>query len=179
MNSDFDENERRFLVGDPTIVRGAVPEVIAQGYLLNSDGWVVRIRRRVIRDQSAELPYEIATLAVKGPRSGVRRFESEYDVPIDVAVELFKRAEYKIFKSRFALVYDGIGWDIDQFHLDNEGLIIAECEMEDPVALAAVVPPPWCTLEVTGDPRYNNEELSRVPYPLWQYRTLIERLDRR
>jgi CYTH domain-containing protein len=180
VDTEFAELERRFLVEDLTVLEGHLPELIAQGYLLNKDGWAVRVRRTFARDTPTGPTYEApASLTVKGPRSGVGRFEVQYDIPPEAAAELFKRAPYKVFKSRRQIIDAGTTWDVDSFHRDNEGLVIAECEMADPKLLSEVVPPAWCGREVTGDTDYNNEELARVPHPLWPFRLLIERLDAR
>ena len=177
---DFVERERRFLVSDSDVVKGLHGELIGQGYILNRDGWVVRVRRTFLRDEPGGPTREApSSLTVKGPRQGADRLEYQYDIPSEVAAQLFKRAPYKVFKTRYQLIDADTTWDVDQFHRDNEGLMIAECEMEDPIALASLVPPQWCEREITGDRDYNNEELARVPWPLWRYRLLIERLDAR
>ena len=56
-------------------------------------------------------------------------------------------------------------WEVDVFHGDNEGLIMAEIELgsED----EAFERPDWLGEEVTGDRRYYNSYLSKFPYKTW------------
>ena len=57
-------------------------------------------------------------------------------------------------------------WEVDEFHGDNEGLVVAEIELEsedDPFER-----PAWLGEEVTGDRRYYNSCLIRHPYKDWK-----------
>ena len=56
-------------------------------------------------------------------------------------------------------------WEVDEFHGDNEGLVMAELELspED----GPFDRPAWLGLEVTGDDRYYNAALSKNPYKNW------------
>ena len=51
------------------------------------------------------------------------------------------------------------------FEGENEGLIIAEVEVDDPAAKPDL--PDWVGKEVTGDPRYYNASLTDHPYTRW------------
>ncbi len=162
------EYERRFLVVDSSVLDGHVPDVLAQAFLFVKDGWIVRVRRVFRRSQEAgtieEGPLQ---LAIKGPREDAARIELEWEIPLTVAIELFRKAELKVFKSRYQLVDARTTWDIDVFHMRNEGLIIAECETNDRESLQRIVPPRWCGEEISNDPRYNNEELAQHPFMEW------------
>ena len=56
-------------------------------------------------------------------------------------------------------------FEVDEFHGDNAGLIVAEVELgsteED------FVRPEWIGKEVTGDRRYYNSQLRAQPYKSW------------
>ena len=55
---------------------------------------------------------------------------------------------------------------MDEFHGDNEGLVVAEIELEaedEPFAR-----PAWLGAEVTGDRRYYNSSLTHCPYKDWK-----------
>jgi adenylate cyclase len=56
-------------------------------------------------------------------------------------------------------------YEVDVFLGENEGLIIAEIELasED----EAFEKPDWLGLEVTGDERYYNAFLSKMPFKRW------------
>ena len=61
---------------------------------------------------------------------------------------------------------DGIHtWEVDEFHGDNDGLIMAEIELgsED----EAFSKPDFIGKEVTGDRRYYNSHMRKNPYKLW------------
>ena len=56
-------------------------------------------------------------------------------------------------------------WEIDEFHGDNAGLVVAEIELENEEQTFAK--PPWLGEEVSQDPRYLNINLSQHPYCQW------------
>ena len=57
-------------------------------------------------------------------------------------------------------------WEVDEFHGDNAGLLVAEIELasEDD----AFPRPAWLGEEVTGDRRYYNSSLTKCPYKDWK-----------
>ena len=61
---------------------------------------------------------------------------------------------------------DGHVWEVDEFHGDNAGLLVAEVELgsED----EAFCRPAWLGEEVTGDRRYYNSSLTKRPYKDWK-----------
>ena len=71
-----------------------------------------------------------------------------------------------ISKTRYLLNCGGHRWEIDEFHGENEGLVVAEIELsrEDEV----FEKPGWLGREVTDDVRYYNASLSHRPYRLWK-----------
>jgi adenylate cyclase len=107
--------------------------------------------------------------AVKGPRHAAERPEREWELPREMALSMFKLSDMKVFKARYSIIDGGTTWDVDRFELENQGLVIAECEMHSLDELRALSPPEWCGEEVTEDSRYNNEELARHPYGLWRW----------
>jgi CYTH domain-containing protein len=164
------EYERRFLVIDNSVLEGHTPDVIAQAFLFARSGWMVRIRRVFHRSpETGRTEEEPIQIAIKGPREKGSRLELEWQIPVDVAVALFQHAEMKVFKSRYQIIDADTTWDVDVFHMQNEGLTIAECETNDPTSLQMISPPPWCRQEITDDDRYNNEELARHPFTLWRF----------
>ena len=154
----FREIERKFLVaGD---FRGEVSGAsrIIQGFLSSAPGRTVRVR---IRDDRGYL-------TVKGPAQGLTRFEWEKEIPADEARQLLALCEPgAIDKTRHLVpAADGHVWEVDEFHGDNEGLVVAEIELkaED----EPFVRPAWLGAEVTGDRRYYNSSLTHCPYKDWK-----------
>jgi adenylate cyclase len=151
------EIERKFLVGDDSWRAGAVGTDYRQGYLAILPHCSVRVR--VADDR--------AWLTVKSGASGLSRLEYEYPVPRRDAEGLLELSEpVVISKTRYLLNCGGHRWEIDEFHGDNEGLVVAEIELtrEDEV----FEKPGWLGREVTDDVRYYNASLSHRPYRLWK-----------
>ena len=159
--------ERKWLVNDPQIVDKHHPTMISQAYLMIKEGWSVRVRRTLLVGSSREESPSHNTLCVKGPRVGFSR--PQYHWGIDdsrVAIQLYRTADWKIVKARHQIIENGHTWDVDVFYHDNEGLIIAECEVDDPYV--EVLCPKWCGVEVSEDIRYCNEQLAMNPYKNWR-----------
>lgn len=156
------EIERKFRVRAGWRPDGAGEE-IAQGYLSSVPERTVRVRLRGGRGY----------LTVKGKNGGAdaaRRAEFEYEIPAADARALLALAEPGVIeKERFLLpAVDGHTWEVDIFHGENEGLVVAEIELgaeDEPFAR-----PDWLADEVTGDARYYNSSLARTPYRLWEER---------
>ena len=69
-------------------------------------------------------------------------------------------------KTRYREEFEGHRWEVDEFHGDNSGLVIAEIELanaSEPFAM-----PPWAAAEVSDDPRYFNANLVSNPYKNWR-----------
>lgn len=154
----FREIERKFLVaGD---FRGEVSGAsrITQGFLSSAPGRTVRVR---IRDDKGYL-------TVKGPARGLTRFEWEKEIPTAEAEQLLQLCEPgAIDKTRYLVpAADGHVWEVDEFHGDNAGLVVAEIELgseDEPFER-----PAWLGAEVTGDRRYYNSSLTHCPYKNWK-----------
>lgn len=154
------EIERKFRVREDWQPDGT-GEAIAQGYLSSVPERTVRVRLR------GERGY----LTVKGKNGGedaARRAEFEYEIPAADARAMLALAEPGVIEKTRYLVpaADGHTWEVDVFHGENEGLVVAEVELgaEDEVFAR----PAWLAAEVTGDARYYNSSLARRPYRLWE-----------
>jgi adenylate cyclase len=162
------EHERKFLVRDRSILKGSIGNEIEQGYVWAANGWAIRARRTHIRDGTPEYREEApAMITIKGPRVGSSRAEYNVAVEIDEAISLIYAADLRISKTRHPVVSEGLTWEVDVFHGQNQGLVIAEIEMTDAVTLASIKKPVWAGPEVTLDDRYANERLARNPWPTW------------
>lgn len=152
------EIERKFLVTDDgwrTAADGG--RVIRQGYLANTATVSVRVRQAG----------EAAWITVKGATSGASRAEFEYAIPAADAAAMLTTlcADSLIDKTRYRVPWQGHIWEVDVFAGDNEGLVVAELELESEHERFEV--PPWVGREVTDDPRYFNASLVRRPWRSW------------
>lgn len=154
------EIERKFLVISPSYKEMAHRSwLIRQGYICAQSGKTVRIR----------IKGDKAYLTIKGPsgQGGLSRFEWETEVSIHEADELFRLCEGPtIEKTRHLVEYEGHLFEIDEFHGDNEGLVIAEVELKKETEEIQI--PPFIGEEVTGKVSYYNSNLARHPYKLWE-----------
>ena len=151
------EIERKFLVlGDDWKKLGQAV-AIRQGYLSSQRDRVVRVR---IEDQKA-------TLTIKGRVTGITRGEWEYEIPVAEADQLLNGLCERplIEKTRTRIVHEGMVWEVDEFFGENQGLVVAEIELESEAQ--AFAKPDWVGVEVTDDARYFNANLLRHPYSAW------------
>lgn len=151
------EIERKFLVRKDAWVPRNPGVLFTQGYLNSQKERVVRVR----------LEGTAAKLTIKGLTTGLTRLEFEYDIPAADATEMLDALCERpiISKHRHVEMHGGLKWEIDVFHGDNEGLIVAEVELpSEGVELAR---PPWAGDEVSSDPRYFNANLIAHPYKTW------------
>lgn len=153
------EIERKFLVRDDSWRSSSSRRLeIVQGYLANTDRGSIRIR--VSGDE--------ANLNIKSMTLGVTRKEYDYSIPAGDAREMLEELCLKplIEKTRYYVEYNGHIWEIDEFHGGNNGLVVAELEVENEDE--AFDPPPWLGAEVSNDPRYYNVCLVEHPYSSWR-----------
>jgi CYTH domain-containing protein len=151
------EIERKFLVTNTDWKIGAVGEPYRQGYLSTEKTRVVRVRTAGRRGY----------LTIKGLTTGISRVEFEYEIPADDAAEMLDDlcVPPLIEKTRYRVRFGGLTWEIDEFHGDNAGLVVAEVELTSPTQ--AVDLPPWVGREVSDDPRYFNVNLVQHPFTTW------------
>ncbi len=149
------EIERKFLViGDGWKI--GKPTLYIQGYLNPDKHPTVRVR--VMGDK--------ALLTVKGLSVGMSRAEYEYAIPVSDALEMLKLCEGPLIEKHRWLVPQGkLTWEIDVFSGENDGLIVAEIELEGETQ--AFEKPDWVGAEVTSDSRYFNSSLSLAPFSTW------------
>ncbi len=150
------EIERKFLVKGEAW-RAAGPGVLyRQGYLCAGSA-TVRVRTAGNR----------GLLTVKGPARGLVRSEFEYPIPLaDAEAMLTELAEKPLVeKYRYTVPHAGLIWVVDEFLGANQGLILAEVELEREDQ--GFEKPSWAGREVSDDPRYRNTSLARRSYTLW------------
>jgi adenylate cyclase len=153
------EIERKFLVTSDDFKAAAFTKNrIAQGYLSSIPERNVRVR----------IKGDKGFLTIKGAsnESGLSRFEWEKEIPLDEARALLKLCEKGIIdKTRFEVKIGNNIFEVDEFYGENEGLIIAEIELESETE--TFEKPIWLGKEVTNDNRYYNSFLSKNPFVSW------------
>ena len=151
------ETERKFLVMGTDWKDGAASSEFSQGYLSQDPERSVRVR--IAGDQ--------AFLTIKGMSKGISRQEFEYPIPADDARQLLSLCLPAIIsKTRYIVETKGHRWEVDEFHGDNQALVIAEVELDS--ASETIELPPWVGEEVSDDPRYYNVSLAKSPYREWR-----------
>lgn len=152
------EIERKFLVKGEFKTLATTTTRIVQGYLSTIPGRTVRIRISGVK----------AFITIKGSpnQSGTTRSEWEWEIAPGEAEELLQICEPGIIEKTRHLVREGeYTFEVDEFHGDNAGLVVAEIELESEDA--AFDRPCWLGEEVTGDRRYYNSALAEKPFSEW------------
>ncbi len=151
------ETERKFLVRSSVWKKGAVGVRYRQGYLCRQEARTVRVR----------VAGDTGYLTIKGVAEGITRLEYEYPIPLAEASELLDQLCLKplIEKTRYRIEYRGRVWEVDEFAGENQGLVVAEVELEFPDQ--ALELPGWVGEEVTQDPRYLNANLVEHSFSRW------------
>jgi len=151
------EIEHKFLVTDSSCISGAAGFRWRQAYLSRAPERTVRVR----------IGSETAFLTIKGRPRGAVRDEFEYPIPPNDAEQILSMCDgFVVEKTRYLIKYAGHTWEVDVFHGENEGLVLAEIELSkegEPFEL-----PPWVGKEVTNDNRYHNAALSAFPFRQWK-----------
>ena len=151
------EIERKFLVTSDTYRGNSNSSEIKQVYLSVIEKMAIRVRIDGLQ----------ASLAIKSKISERVNKEYEYSIPIDEARSLMHLDDnlLVIRKTRYIVEYEGRAWEVDEFHNENKGLIVAEIELEDENETFEM--PPWLGEEVTADYRYLNSNLAINPFSKW------------
>ena len=152
------EIERKFLVTGDFKSQAAKQTRIIQGYLSSVPDRTVRVR--VKGDKG------FITVKGIGNNSGASRYEWEKEIPVSEVQDLLKICEPGVIdKTRYNVVVGKHTFEVDEFYGENEGLVVAEIELssED----ESFEKPSWLGEEVTGDVKYFNSMLIKMPYSKW------------
>lgn len=152
------EIERKFLVTGDFSRQVTSAQRIVQGYICSQPGRTVRVRIRGRR-----IPHDQGRIG----RERVEPLRVRTKIPLADAEELLKLCEPgAIDKVRNLVPAGKHTWEVDVFHGDNDGLVLAEIELEsedEPFGR-----PEWIGQEVSGDRRYYNSMLTKHPYREWK-----------
>ncbi|PKB42838.1 CYTH domain-containing protein [Cellulophaga sp. RHA19] len=153
------EIERKFLVKSDAFKAETISKKrIVQGFLNTDPERTVRVR---IKGDDGFL-----TIKGKSNSTGTSRFEWEKQIPVKEAEALLKLCEEGVIdKIRYNITVANHLYEVDEFFSDNQGLIVAEVELNDEDE--EFVKPNWLGEEVTGDIKYYNSQLSKNPFKNW------------
>lgn len=163
------EIEHKFLVKNTSFKSMSASTYYRQGYIPTLNGMTVRVR----------IAGDKGFLTMKDHAIGLTRNEFEYEIPKDDAHQMLELMCEKpqIEKHRYVIPaglgytadgnpIQGLHWEVDEFHGDNEGLIVAEIEVPEEGCTFSI--PEWVGAEVTGEHKYYNSHLCKHPYSQWQ-----------
>ena len=129
---------------------------LRQGYISNNPEKTIRIR--IAENQ--------AWLTIKGITIGASRLEYEYEIPLGEGLELLDNfAEAELEKIRYEIHHQDKLWEVDVFLGDNNGLIVAEIELDSEDEKFEL--PEWVAEEVTQEKKYYDSNLTKHPFKLW------------
>lgn len=151
------EIERKFLVLNNDYKNASKKVLFRQGYLSVDFERTVRVR----------CCDGMGFITVKGKNKLCSREEYEYNIPYGDAERMLDKLCIRpiIEKVRHFLVYEGCKWVVDEFQGVNEGLVIAEIELENEQQLFEK--PKWLGDEITSEVKYFNSNLIENPYKSW------------
>ena len=151
------EIERKFLVKNIPEDKIKYSHSIKQGYIVSDKKKVIRVRQK----------NDDYFITIKGNKIGITRFEFEYPIPKSDANELLNNFcnLSLIEKTRHYIDHGSHTWELDVFHGKNEGLIVAEIELESEDENFSL--PDWIGNEVTSDAKYYNMNLIENPFNNW------------
>ena len=151
------EIERKFLVKDKPFSIAKRSLKINQGYIINEKSKVIRVREKG----------DDYFLTIKGNNIGISRLEYDFPISKEDAKELIFHfcKTTLIEKTRHYIEHKGHTWEVDEFHGKNNGLIVAEIELESEDEKFEI--PDWVGEEVTQDDRYYNMNLAIHPFTSW------------
>lgn len=153
------EIERKFLIKDKNFIEKAIQKSeISQGYLNSNTERTVRVRIKGTQG--------FITIKGKSNESGTTRFEWEKEIALTEAKQLLLLCEdFVISKTRYLVPQGNHTYEVDIFHGDNDGLIVAEIELTD--ENESFEKPNWLGEEVTNQKQYYNSYIANHPYKNW------------
>lgn len=155
------EIERKFLIKKELLEFPENGDEIKQGYITNTKDVVVRVR--TVNQGNNQLAF----LTIKGKNKGITRTEIEKELDYEEAIILIEEfCPVLVEKTRYMVEFEGNVFEIDVFEGENEGLIIAEIELESEEQ--EFKKPKWLGKEVSDDKRYYNNNLLSTPFKKWE-----------
>ncbi|MEA3404453.1 MAG: CYTH domain-containing protein [Pseudomonadota bacterium] len=156
------EIERKFLLKNSDWKAAAFKRThFAQGYLndIKEGSAKSSVRIRIEGDK--------ANMNVKSLEIGLSRDEYEFTIPLEDAKKMLATLMVGpvIEKVRYLVKHGQHTWEIDEFLGDNQGLVVAEVEINSEDEQIEI--PEWTGREVTEEVRFYNISLSKRPFNVW------------
>ena len=147
------EIERKFLVKYlPAGLEDGIE--ITQGYLASDDGSELRVR------QKSDKYYKTSKIGF-----GLERQEDETEITKAEFDHYWLEVDKKISKTRYEIPLSGAVLELDQYHGELEGHLIAEVELLSADQTIDLSNLPWIAEEVTGKREYSNFQLAHNGWP--------------
>ena len=159
------EIERKFLLlNDGWRAQATRARRMVQGYLI--DAGLINADLGVRCSLRVRVAGEEAWLNIKSADLGIARIEYDYPVPVADAERMLRDfCNGVVEKTRHYVPIEGFTFEVDEFHGDNDGLVVAELELD---SVDATFPrPDWLGKDVSGARRYYNLNLLHHPYSRW------------
>lgn len=156
------EIERKFLVKE----KDESYRQLAYGSRRIKQGYICCQNRKTVRVRISD---DKGYITIKGPSSsnGLARYEFEKEITLDEAQQLMQLCEPGIIdKTRYLVKCGSHVFEVDEFYGDNEGLVMAEVELESEDEMFEK--PHFIGKEVTGDRRFYNSYLRQMPFCIWR-----------
>jgi adenylate cyclase len=151
------EIERKFIVDTLKWKPQGEPFTMKQAYLVIDEKKIIRVRVSNTK----------AYLTIKANVQGISRDEFEYEIPMDDALSMLNMCiGNPVEKVRWVFEFEGKTWEVDVFEGLNQGLVVAEIELESEEETFML--PEWAMQEVSTNVDYYNFSLSQKPYTSWQ-----------
>lgn len=146
------EIERKFLIKRlPLEILRSRHFQLGQGYLANeAGGRHVRLRKKG----------RVASLTFKVGRGSAREEREIRLSPKQFELLWPATKNRRLRKTRYEVPWKNLTIEIDIYHGQNEGLVVAEVEFPSETACRKFKPPSWFGREVTGQKRYSNVRLA-------------------
>ena len=155
------EIERKFILSK--IPKDLPALKIKQGYLQLDKNCTIRVRSTISSSGTKN------TLTIKGltSASGMSRYEYETELSKADSINLFKICHKPIIeKTRHIYIHKSMKWELDEFHGENQGLLIGEIELKSEAENIEM--PEFILKEVTGEKKYYNSMLQKNPFKMWK-----------
>jgi CYTH domain-containing protein len=146
------EIERKFFVEKlPEFIQEQPSSSILQGYISGPDDSAeVRLRRK-----------DAYCLLTVKRGNDLLRSEQEVELTEEQFEQLWPLTEgRRVEKTRYTISWNGVEIEVDVYHRQLQGLVIAEVEFDSIEQSGEWNPPEWIGCEVTYDKRYKNRYLA-------------------
>jgi adenylate cyclase len=164
MNTQI-EIERKFLVKHTRFLDNHEAIDIIQGYIISHPQLSCRIRIAKLLNQPDQTQCVLSVKVSENDSLTVRK-EYEIEVSQPEAMDYLHKCDHVVHKIRHLVPYEGHIFEVDEFLDENQGLVIAELELDHQQQPFPI--PEWLGEDVSDNPRYLNTSLATHPFSSWK-----------